>query len=197
MPGVLALRRGEAAASCSSSKREGVSSSRSASASAAASSGSPAMRHQVGTSTAMQAACPVSCPISRSMSRPSTLLSVYPPAPLATGQDAGVLPGDDRVVRAVAEYGGVDFERLHGLSFRFQGDRGPETGPLSDVSSMAYTLKAPRLTCRPCASRPRRAHRARMPPPSIGRPRRYRRGRRARRRWARRSPHCARRSPRR
>ena len=44
------------------------------------------MRHQVGTSTAMQAACPVSRPASRSMSRTSTLLSVYPPAPLATGQ---------------------------------------------------------------------------------------------------------------
>lgn len=34
----------------------------------------------------MQAACPVSRPASRSISRTSTLLSVYPPAPLATGQ---------------------------------------------------------------------------------------------------------------
>lgn len=86
MPGVLAVRTGEAAARRSSSKRVGVSSSRSASASATASSGSPAMRHQVGTSTAMHAAWPVSRPISRSMSRLSTLLSVYPPAPLVTGQ---------------------------------------------------------------------------------------------------------------
>ena len=119
------------------------------------------------------------------------------PARDRAGQDAGVLAGDDRVVCAVAEYGGVDFERLYGESFRFKGDRGPETGPLSDVSSMAYTLKAPRLTCRPCASRPRRPRHARTRPPSIALPRRCRPGRRARRRWARRSRRCARRSPRR
>lgn len=86
MPGVLAVREGEATASCSSSKRVGASSSRSASASVTASSGSPAMRHQVGTSTAMHAACPVRRSISRSISLPPTLLSVYPPAPLVTGQ---------------------------------------------------------------------------------------------------------------
>lgn len=119
------------------------------------------------------------------------------PARDGAGQDAGVLAGDDRVARAVAEYGGVDFERLHGVSFRFQGDRGPETGPLSDVSSMAYTLKAPRLTCRPCASRRHRSPRGRMPPPSGARPRRRRPGRRTRYRWAMPSPHHAWRSPRR
>ena len=119
------------------------------------------------------------------------------PARDGAGQDAGVLAGDDRVARAVAEYGGVDFERLHGVSFRFQGDRGPETGPLSDVSSMAYTLKAPRLTCRPCASRCHRSPRGRMPPPSGARPRRRRPGRRTRYRWAMPSPHHAWRSPRR
>lgn len=119
------------------------------------------------------------------------------PARDGAGQDAGVLAGDDRVVRAVAEYGGVDFERLHGVSFRFQWDRGPETGPLSDVSSMAYTLKAPRLTCRPCASRRRRPPRGRMPPPSSARPRRHRPGSRSRCRWARPSPRHVWRSPRR
>ena len=77
------------------------------------------------------------------------------PARDGAGQDAGVLAGDDRVARAVAEYGGVDFERLHGVSFRFQRGQGAgNRPPVGRVLNGVYPKSAPAYMPALCFSPP-------------------------------------------